>query len=155
MPFLLAAVLALSGAPGTSLDRAAGPLACSPGSHHTTYRGRKAVRFCGSASVVVHLGSRTVKLAGGQCQRLGATFSVNIGTIVPGLANGGPDYFGLTVSGFKPSQAKAAAIAVRRRGKGYAVVSSKVTVARGFHHGSFTGRLFPSKAKVSGSFTCC
>jgi hypothetical protein len=128
--------------------------ACSPGMHQVTVGGRVGFRFCGPASAVVHLGTRTLRFENGLCRRAAGAFTVNIGTLVPGLRSGKPPSFGITTHTATPGRQLNAAVGFSYGGRGYAVADQVVTLAPGLRHGTFSGRLLGTTTRVTGSFTC-
>jgi hypothetical protein len=125
-----------------------------PGMNPVTVKGTPGYRFCGPASAVVHVGTRTVRVTGGLCRRVDGTFTVNVGTLVPALRVGRPAYVGVTTHSATSGKQLDAAVGFVVGGRRYAVVEQVVVLAPGLHHGTFSGRVLASKLRVTGSFTC-
>jgi hypothetical protein len=151
----LVAVLG-GGSGGSAAPASPARIACSAGAHPTKLRGRPAVRFCGGANAVVHLGRSTLRFAGGGCSTFGTFFTVNIGTTVTDAAYKGrkPDYFGITAHRAKAGRQPNPAIAFTARGRSYALTGASVVLAKGLRGGNFRGTVFVAHTKVSGSFGC-
>jgi hypothetical protein len=118
----------------------------------TKVGGVPARTFCGPATASVKIGAATVAYKNGECSRSSAGFTINIGTVVLGNAKKKPEYFGITV------QAKAgahpnSAVAVVHGNKSYAVLGT-VTLKPGLKSGTFSGKVFGSTSKLTGSFKC-
>src|SRR5262245_25238370 len=108
--------------------------------------------FCGPATASVKIGGKTVAFKNGMCSRSSAGFTINIGTVVLGNAKKKPEYFGITVlakAGAHPNSATA----VVHAGKSYAALGT-VTLKPGLKSGTFSGKVFGSPTKLSGSFHC-
>jgi hypothetical protein len=114
--------------------------------------GTPARTFCGPATASVKVGAKTVAYKNGACSRSSAGFTINIGTVVLGNAKKKPEYFGITVAAKAGSHSNSAA-AVVHAGKSYAVLGT-VTLKPGLKSGSFSGKVFGSPTKISGSFHC-
>jgi hypothetical protein len=149
---VVAAMIGAAPATGTSANNAGE--ACTRGMHQVTVGGRPGFRFCGPASAVVHMGSRTLRFSNGLCRVAAGAFTVNIGTLVPGLRTGKPPSFGITTHTAKPGKQLYAAVGFAYGGRGYAVADQLVTLAPGLMGGTFSGRILDSGARVRGSFTC-
>jgi hypothetical protein len=67
---------------------------CTPG--ETKVDGKKATRFCGSATAAIHAGKHWFRLTGGECAGTSKFFTVNLGTAVV-APNQKVPYFGLTL----------------------------------------------------------
>jgi hypothetical protein len=114
------------------------------------------MRFCGRARATVRVGSKTFRYAGGDCSRVGAFFSVNIGTTVLDAKYRGPkpSYFGLTARRSQAGRRANATIAFNAGGRGYALTRASVSLAKGLRRGTFAGVVFARRSRVSGSFSC-
>jgi hypothetical protein len=136
--------------------------ACSAGVH--PYGGVTARTFCGPAKATVTVGGKTFAFSGGSCERGAAYLTVNIGTVVLGTTSKPkPEYFGLTVGkvpmlGGVPAKTDGTytpqALTAAHAGKGYAILSAKVTLKGNRSKGTFTGTVFGTSGKVTGSFGC-
>jgi hypothetical protein len=134
---------------------------CTPGL--TKVGGVTARTFCGPARATVKVGGKTFSLANGNCDRTARYVSVNIGTVVLGLAKKKPDYFGLNVGRIlgagKPAPRDGtyhgSALALDAGGKGYAVRADEieVTLTGNRTKGTFTATLLAG-GSISGSFSC-
>jgi hypothetical protein len=122
--------------------------------HRVTVLGYPGFRFCGPASAVVHMGGRTLRFSNGLCRRAAGAFTVNIGTVVPGLRSGKPPYFGITTHTATAGTQRNAAVGFTYRGRHYGVADQIVILAAGLQKGTFSGRVLGSTTKVSGSFKC-
>lgn len=149
---VLAATIAAGPAMGTPGSQAAG--ACAAGMQQVNIHGQPGFRFCGSASAVVHLGTRTVRFSNGLCRQAAGAFTVNIGTFVPSLRSGKPPYFGITTHTANAGTQLNAALGFAYGGRGYAVADQVVVLAPGLHQGTFSGRVLGSTTRVTGSFRC-
>jgi hypothetical protein len=124
--------------------------ACTPGVHKVG--GVNARTFCGPAKASVHLNGKTVTYKNGECTNSIGLFSVNIGTVVLGNLKSKPDYFGVTAKAKAGKQAQQT-IAVVHGGKSKAIIGT-VTLKAGLKSGTFSGKVFGSPTKITGSFTC-
>jgi hypothetical protein len=124
--------------------------ACTPGVHKVG--GVNARTFCGPAKASVHLNGKTISYKGGECSKSIGLFSVNIGTVVLGNLKKKPEYFGVTAKAKAGVQAQQA-VAVVHAGKSQAIIGT-VTLKAGLKSGTFSGKVFGSPTKISGSFTC-
>jgi hypothetical protein len=149
---VLGVTIAVAPATGTSANKAAE--ACARGMHQVTVGGQPGFRFCGPASAVVHMGSRTLRFSNGLCRVAAGAFTVNIGTLVPGLRTGKPPSFGITTHTAKPGKQLNAAVGFAYGGRGYAVADQVVTLAPGLHQGTFSGRILGTSTRATGSFRC-
>jgi hypothetical protein len=123
----------------------------------TTFGGAPARTFCGPAAATVRRGGSTFTIRHGQCQVVGGTFTINIGTVVLGsTSKSKPEYFGVTIFGArKDGVYRKQAVSVVHGGKSVAVASDTVvTLEDGRTRGLFRGRLFGSSTVISGSFHC-
>jgi hypothetical protein len=157
------AVLAVLGAgvAGSALATTSGA-SCTAGVH--PYGAASARTFCGPAKATVVVGTKTIRYAGGDCERGTAYLAVNIGTVVLGTSTKPkPEYFGLLVGkapivGGTPAPRdgtyKPQALTLDHAGKGYAILQSTVKLAGGRTRGTFTGKVFGTNAAVRGSFRC-
>jgi len=163
MRVVVGTVVALVGA-GVAGAALATPRAvsCTPGVH--PYGGANARTFCGPAKATLVIGSKTIRYAGGNCERGAGYLSLNIGTVVLGTSTKPkPEYFGLLVGkapivGGTPATHdgtyKPQALAADHAGKGYAILQSTVKLMGGRTRGTFTGKLLGTNAPVRGSFSC-
>jgi hypothetical protein len=95
-PLLIAltACIALLLAALSSAGASARVAGCKPGP--TKVDGKKAERFCGSATAAIHAGKYWFRLRSGSCAGTSTFFTVNVGTAVV-APNQKLPYFGLTV----------------------------------------------------------
>jgi hypothetical protein len=128
--------------------------AACPGMNPVTMKGKPGFRFCGPATAVAHVGSRTVRFSGGLCRKVEGAFTVNIGTLVPALWTGKPAYFGVTTHSAKAGRQDDAAVGFVDGGRRYAIAEQVVVLASGLHRGTFSGRVLGASTRVTGSFTC-
>lgn len=124
--------------------------ACTAGM--TKVGGAPARVFCGPAKATVKIGAAKVAYHGGSCSKSSFGWTINIGTVVLGNAKKKPEYFGITVKA-KPGAQSNSAVAVVHSNKSYAVLGT-VTLKAGLTSGTFSGKVFGSPTKISGSFTC-
>jgi hypothetical protein len=124
--------------------------ACTAGV--TKVGGVPARTFCGPAKASVKLGASTASYRGGSCSTSSFGWTINIGTVVLGNAKKKPEYFGITVKAKAGAQTNSA-VAVVHSTKSYAVLGT-VTLKAGLKSGSFSGKVFGSPTKISGSFSC-
>jgi hypothetical protein len=108
--------------------------------------------FCGPAKANVKIGATSVAYTQGSCSKSAAGFTINIGTVVIGNLKKKPEYFGITVPAKAGAQSNSG-VAVVHAGKSYAVIGT-VTLKAGLKAGTFSGKVFGSPQKISGSFTC-
>ncbi len=166
-PFLIALtacialLLAVSLSPGAD---GAGSSGCKPGP--TRIDGKKAERFCGSATAAIHAGSYWFRLRSGSCAGTSTFFTVNVGTAVV-APNQKVPYFGLTVGQYPnaPKTRKPAGkdgvyhlgvVVIRWHGGAWDISGwVKITLWGDRSGGSFSGRTtaYPHHA-VSGTFSC-
>jgi hypothetical protein len=143
------AVAALAAAAlGTSSAHSAA--ACTAGV--TKVGGSPARAFCGPATANVKIGGTSVAYKQGACSRSSFGFTINIGTVVIGNAKKKPEYFGITAKAKAGAQGNSA-VAVVHGGKSYAVLGT-VTLKPGLKSGTFSGKVFGSPTKITGSFHC-
>ena len=142
----------------------AGRLSCKPGT--TTVDGKKATRFCGSATAALHAGRFWFRLTGGSCASTSKFFTINVGTAVV-APNQKVPYFGLTVGEYPgaPKSVKAAGkdgvyrkgvVVIRWHGGAWDVNGwVRVTLWKHLTAGAFSGSTtFSPHRKISGSFSC-
>lgn len=98
------------------------------------------------------IGGASVAYKNGACSRSSAGFTINIGTVVLGNAKKKPEYFGITVQA-TPGAHSNSAVAVVHASKSYAVPGTG-TLKPGLKSGTFSGKVFGSPAKLTGSFSC-
>ena len=108
--------------------------------------------FCGPAKASVKLGAASVAYVQGSCTKSSMGFTINIGTVVLGNLKKKPEYFGITVPATAGAHANSG-VAVVHAGKSYAVLGT-VTLKAGLKAGTFSGKVFGSPTRISGSFTC-
>lgn len=108
--------------------------------------------FCGPATAMVKLGGSSVAYKQGACSKSAVGFTINIGTVVLGNLKKKPEYFGITVQGTAGAHANSG-VAVVHAGKSYAVLGT-VTLKAGLKSGTFSGKVFGSPTKITGSFSC-
>jgi len=114
--------------------------------------------FCGSAKAVVSVGGKTLRFSNGQCAISQGFWTVNIGTIELGApdAQTTKSYFGITLA--KPSHADGSytgvPIGFNVPGKGWAVSGATLKLKNGGKAATFSGHLFLSSTKASGTVAC-
>jgi hypothetical protein len=108
--------------------------------------------FCGPATASVKLGGSSIAYKQGACSKSAVGFTINIGTVVLGNLKKKPEYFGITVQGTAGAHANSG-VAVVHAGKSYAVLGT-VTLKAGLKSGTFSGKVFGSPTKITGSFSC-
>src|SRR4051794_14465912 len=94
-PVMLAALAAALAAGAIAPAPGAQAAACHAGP--VTVGGHPGRAFCGPAHAAVRVGGRTFQLRGGSCTRTAGGLTLNIGTVVPGVARSPRSYFGLTI----------------------------------------------------------
>jgi hypothetical protein len=155
---LLLAV-SLSASPGR-----AHAVRCTPGT--TKVGGKRATRFCGSATAAIHAGKHWFRLSEGSCAGTSKFFTVNVGTAVV-AANQQVPYFGLTVGRYPnaPKTRKPAGkdgvyhlgvVVVRWHGGAWDISGwLRITLWGDRTGGSFSGKTtaYPHSS-LSGSFRC-
>ncbi len=139
-------------------------LRCKPGT--TKIDGKRATKFCGSATAAIHAGKFWFRLRSGSCAGTSRFFTVNVGTAVV-APNQTIPYFGLTVGKY-PNAPKArkpagkdgvyhlGVVVIRWHGGAWDISGwVKVTLWGGRSGGKFSGRTtaYPHRS-VSGSFSC-
>jgi hypothetical protein len=99
---------ALAGGLATAVT--AGATSASPCAPRvTTISGRRAIAYCGPATVVIQLGGRTYQFRHGVCDRSGSVggLGVNLGTLVQGArGNAGRSFVSLVIAQ-SPSESEA------------------------------------------------
>ena len=141
------AAFAATGFASSSPSAVAG---CTPGVHKIG--GVSARTFCGPAKATVRLGTKTVAYKNGECSTSIGLFSVNIGTVVLGNLKSKPEYLGVTAKAKAGVQAQQT-VAVVHGGKSRGLIGT-VTLKAGLKSGTFSGKVFGSSTKITGSFTC-
>jgi len=166
---VLAALVAVTSAMALTGVSSGSTSSCTPGM--TTVGGHSARKFCGPAKATVHVGKKTIKFAGGSCERTGNALTLQIGTVVLATTkNQKIPYFAVDIG--KYLGANPGTPAARRDGTytgGLVVVrtaagawdlngfdkSVKVTLKGNRTHGTFTGKTyFSPHTRVTGTFTC-
>ncbi len=137
---------------GVATATAAGTTSASPcAARVTTINGRRAIVYCGPATVVIRLGARTYRFRNGLCERSVALggLELNVGTLVQGTSgNAGRPFVSLLIAQ-RPSESEAfEADAGGRQLFGDSVISLAGTL---FARGTFTSLLGPA---FSGSWDC-
>jgi hypothetical protein len=162
---VLAACIALL--PAVSLAANAGRaqgVACTPGA--TKVDGKRAMRFCGSATAAIHAGKYWFRLSEGSCAATSTFFTINVGTAVV-APNQTVPYFGLAVGQYPkaPKNRKPAGtdgvyhqgvIVIRWHGGAWDINGyARVKLWGDRTGGSFTGRTsaYPHKS-IYGTFKC-
>jgi hypothetical protein len=126
---------------------------CTPGVR--TAGGVTSRTFCGSAGATLRLGGKTYRYAGGECQRTGKSFAVNIGTIT--LPPGKPKhrYFGIAVFTGKDGTYREQAVALQfPGGKRLSLFHAKIVLEGGRTRGTFAGKTLSGRIPGSGTFHC-
>jgi hypothetical protein len=164
-PFLVLTIVSLAAVLAATAGSARlGGAGCKPGS--TKVDGKKATRFCGSATAALHAGSFWFRLKGGSCASTSKFFTINIGAAVV-APNQKVPYFGLTVGEYPgaPKGTKAAGqdgvyrkgvVVIRWHGGAWDVNGwVRIRLWRHLAGGTFSGATtFSPHRKISGSFSC-
>jgi hypothetical protein len=98
----------------------------------------------------VHVGSRTIRFAGGECAKSGGGYVVNLGTFVTSSTSKLP-YFGLLIAKPKPGSYARQTLSFRSGGKSSSAFAN--VVLKSLQAGTFAGVSFGGN-RVTGSFTC-
>lgn len=139
-------------------------LRCKPGP--TKIDGKRATKFCGSATAAIHAGKFWFRLRSGSCAGTSQFFTVNVGTAVV-APNQKVPYFGLTVGKYPnaPKTRKPAGkdgvyrlgvVVIRWHGGAWDISGwVRITLWGGRSGGKFSGRTtaYPHRS-ISGSFSC-
>ncbi len=139
-------------------------LHCKPGP--AKIDGKRATRFCGSATAAIHAGKLWFRLRSGSCAATSTFFTVNIGTAVV-APNQRIPYFGLTVGKYpgapktrKPAGADGVyhlgVVVIRWHGGAWDIDGwVRITLWGDRSGGKFSGRTtaYPHRS-VYGSFSC-
>ena len=147
---LIAVAVAAIAAVAFGTSSAQSAASCTAGV--TKVGGAPARAFCGPATATVKIGGSSVTYKNGACSRSSFGFTINIGTVVIGTAKKKPEYFGITVAATPGAHANSG-VAVVHANKRYAVLGT-VTLKPGLKSGTFSGKVFGSPAKLTGSFHC-
>ena len=126
---------------------------CTPGVR--TVGGATFRTFCGPARATLHLGGRTYRYVGGECERAGGSFAINLGTIT--LPPGSPKYryFGIAVFSGKDGTFKNQAVALQfPGGKRKSLFNATIVLKGGRTQGTFTGTTLADHVKGSGTLHC-
>jgi hypothetical protein len=115
--------------------------------------GVNARTFCGPAKATVRVNGRTIVYKNGNCSKSFVGFEVNIGTVVLGNVKLKPEYFGL-IAKAKAGTHGDGSLAVNHAGKDVAILKATITLKPGLKAGTFSGKVFGSTARITGSFTC-
>jgi hypothetical protein len=154
----LVAPLALALAAGALIAPASSGAASGCASGLTKVAGKKAMRYCGPATATAKVGGTTIRFSGGSCASSASALTVNIGTIAvsatPNVKPLGIASFGLTISPDITGVHLNQAIAWVKGGKRFSVFANHATVAASLEKGTFEGKLYPTGAKVTGTFAC-
>jgi len=162
-PLLVVCAVSLAAVLAAGAGRASS-VGCRPGP--TKVDGKKATRFCGSATAVIHVGHHWFRLRSGECAGTSKFFTVNVGTAVV-APNQKVPYFGLTVGQYPnaPKTRKPAGkdgvyhlgvVVVRWHGGAWDI-SGWVRIALWGDRsgGAFFGKTtFYPHRRVSGAFSC-
>jgi hypothetical protein len=161
LTLIFSAALALLTVGAATAEAVPSSVACKSG--NTIYQGVRARTYCGSASVVVKVGGRTLVYRGGSCARTAVAFELGIGTLILDSKNPKtlPRSFGLSVGRIfgmgKPARGdgvhRSVMVAFVDKGKPYAALTGEVDLRGGRTRGSFTGQLV-SGGSISGTFRC-
>jgi hypothetical protein len=111
--------------------------------------------FCGPARATLHLGGKTYRYSGGECERTGTSFAINLGTIT--LPPGKPKYryFGIAVFTGKDGTYKEQAVALQfPGGKHTSLFHAKIVLKGGRTQGTFAGKTLSGGIPGSGTFHC-
>ena len=140
-----------------------GPTATACKTSNTTYQGLRARAYCGAATATVTIGGRTLRYRGGSCIRNAGAVELGIGTVILDTKDpkAPPRSFGVSVGRIfgigkaapKDGTYDSLMLAFVDRGKRYASMQGKATLAGGRTRGTFTGRLLTGQ-QVSGTFRC-
>jgi len=116
------------------------------------------VTFCGSATIVVTVGGKTLRFEHGTCDSSGPVFAVQAGTLQLGTTTPSLDYFGMALVSKKDGTYHQAGDPSWVKDGTYfsqAFFSvGTIVVSGGGTRGTFSGHLDGSGAAYSGSFTC-
>lgn len=148
----------------TATDGRARSVRCKPGP--TKIDGKRATRFCGSATVAIHAGKRWFRFTGGSCAGTSKFFTINVGTAIV-APNQRVPYFGLTVGQYPnaPKTRKAAGkdgvyylgvVVIRWHGGAWDISGwVRITLWGDRTGGKFLGRTtsYPHRP-VAGNFSC-
>jgi hypothetical protein len=162
-PLLVVCAVSLAAVLAASAGHA-GRVGCKPGT--TKVDGKKATRFCGTATAALHAGHLWFRLRGGSCASTSKFFTINIGTAVV-APNQKVPYFGLTVGEYPgaPKGTKAAGkdgvyrkgvVVIRWHGGAWDVNGwVRITLWKHLTAGAFSGvTTFSPHRRISGSFSC-
>ena len=111
--------------------------------------------FCGPAHATLRLGGKTYRYSGGECERTGTSFAINLGTIT--LPPGSPKYryFGIAVFTGKDGTYKEQAVALQfPGGKRASLFHAKIVLKGGRTQGTFAGKTLAGGISGSGTFHC-
>jgi hypothetical protein len=161
LTLLISAVAAAATIAAAAADARAASAACTAG--NTTYQGVRARVYCGSASAVVKVGSRTLTYRGGSCTRTATAVELGIGTLIldskqpktlpRAFAISVGRIFGIGKPAAKDGSYRSVIVAYVDAGKRYAAMQGSAVLAGGRTRGSFTAKLFTGET-ISGTFRC-
>jgi hypothetical protein len=153
--WLTLTVGALAGLGGTSLSAASrsAAAACVPGPR--TVDGVALHVFCGPATVTIHYAGKTVRIRNGQCgPNLPGFFSIRVGTLTLVSPRPRSTAFVLYVDGARDRTYRNQRLAFQYAHHHHQVLPNRVTLAGGATRGTFSGLVFGSHARATGSFAC-
>jgi hypothetical protein len=146
---------ALVGLAGTSLSGASSSRAteCVPGPRAV---GGVALQvFCGPATATIHYAGKTIRITNGQCgPNLPGLFSVRVGTLTLVSRRPRSTAFVLYVDGARDRTYRNQRLAFQYAHHHHQVLPNRVTLAGGATRGTFSGLVFGSHVRVTGSFAC-
>lgn len=144
----------------TAAQQSPGTAECTPGGVVKEIGGVQVREFCGPARATVMVGGQTFKITGGECEALGDSFVVNIGTFNGKSLAPPKDYFGIFLeSGDGSTVADGAysggiALAGNAGATEFSMAANgTVTLKNGLSAGDFEGAVLGS-GEISGFFTC-
>lgn len=111
--------------------------------------------FCGPAHATLHFGGKTYRFTGGDCERTGGSFAINLGTIT--LPPGKPKYryFGIAVfTGHDGTFQNQAVSWQLPTGDHNSLFHAKLVLAGGRTRGTFAGTTLADRTPGSGTFHC-
>jgi hypothetical protein len=148
----IAALMAGAAIAAVAAPSHASAAGCRPGT--MTIGGAPARVFCGPAHATVQVGARKLTFRGGRCERLGSSFTLNIGTLSFATASKLP-YLGISLTGAHAGRSTRPTVSFNAAGtrSSLRTTGAVVTLAKGLKSGTFAGRTFAGAA-VTGSFSC-
>ena len=153
--FWLILAVALAALGGTSLPAASSSAtaACIPGPRAV---GGVALHvFCGPATATIHYAGKTIRIRNGQCgPNLPGLFSIRVGTLTLVSRRPRSTAFVLYVDGARDRTYRNQRLAFQYAHHHHQVLPNTVVLAGGETRGTFSGLVFGSHVRVTGSFAC-